>query len=248
MMHQPIFAETWTPAWFVLIVPPQSELVATAWLARQGIAEAWHQNRPFHQEIQCDMLNRHGEGFETSPAPNRNGSYEDRVMASKAIRPIRVEGNFAYVPLTQGHEAVIDAQDVPLVSGWNWCAARSGSTFYAIRRDNRAKTTIRMHRVIMGAAAPEVLVDHRDGNGLNNVRKNIRVATKGQNNRNVRTQARSKSGFKGVTHHAESGKWRARIRANGALVSLGLFKDAASAHDAYCRASAKLHGGWGRPK
>ena len=42
MMHQPIFAETWTPAWFVLIVPPQSELVATAWLARQGIAEAWH--------------------------------------------------------------------------------------------------------------------------------------------------------------------------------------------------------------
>lgn len=42
MMHQPIFAETWAPAWFVLIVPPQSELVATAWLARQGIMEAWH--------------------------------------------------------------------------------------------------------------------------------------------------------------------------------------------------------------
>lgn len=42
MIHQPIFAETWNPAWFVLIVPPQSELVATAWLARQGIADAWH--------------------------------------------------------------------------------------------------------------------------------------------------------------------------------------------------------------
>ncbi len=42
MMHAPIFAETWTPAWFVLIVPPQSELVATAWLARQGVHEAWH--------------------------------------------------------------------------------------------------------------------------------------------------------------------------------------------------------------
>lgn len=42
MMHQPIFAETWNPAWFVLIVPPQGELTATAWLARQGIAEAWH--------------------------------------------------------------------------------------------------------------------------------------------------------------------------------------------------------------
>jgi len=42
MMHQPIFAETWAPAWFVLLVPPQGELAATAWLSRQGIAEAWH--------------------------------------------------------------------------------------------------------------------------------------------------------------------------------------------------------------
>jgi hypothetical protein len=42
MIHTPIFAEAWTPLWFVLIVPPQGELTATAWLARQGIAEAWH--------------------------------------------------------------------------------------------------------------------------------------------------------------------------------------------------------------
>ena len=42
MMHLPIFAETWTPLWFVLIVPPQGELTATAWLARNGVAEAWH--------------------------------------------------------------------------------------------------------------------------------------------------------------------------------------------------------------
>jgi len=51
---------------------------------------------------------RHGEGFETSPAPNQS----DRariIMASKQIRPIRVEGNIAYVPLTKGYVAVIDA-------------------------------------------------------------------------------------------------------------------------------------------
>jgi hypothetical protein len=42
VIHQPIFAEPFDrPAWFVLIVPPQSELVATAWLARHGV-EAWH--------------------------------------------------------------------------------------------------------------------------------------------------------------------------------------------------------------
>ena len=59
-------------------------------------------------------MKRHGEGFETSPAPNQS----DRVriiMASREIRPIRVEGNIAYVPLTKGCEALIDAADVPLI-------------------------------------------------------------------------------------------------------------------------------------
>jgi hypothetical protein len=42
MMHQTLFAETWAPLWFVLIVPPQGELTATAWLARNGVTEAWH--------------------------------------------------------------------------------------------------------------------------------------------------------------------------------------------------------------
>lgn len=41
MMHQPIFAETWNPLWFVLIVPPQGELTATSWLSRHGV-ESWH--------------------------------------------------------------------------------------------------------------------------------------------------------------------------------------------------------------
>jgi hypothetical protein len=42
MIHQPLFAEAWTPLWFVMLVPPQGELSATAWLARQGVTEAWH--------------------------------------------------------------------------------------------------------------------------------------------------------------------------------------------------------------
>ena len=46
----------------------------------------------------------------------------------KAIRQIRVDGNIAYVPLTRGYEAVIDAADVPLVEGWNWYAHPVGRT------------------------------------------------------------------------------------------------------------------------
>jgi hypothetical protein len=53
-------------------------------------------------------------------------------MAARAIRQIRVEGQVAYVPLTRGLEAVIDAADVPLVEKQNWYAAADNNTFYAV--------------------------------------------------------------------------------------------------------------------
>lgn len=42
VIHQTIWAEQWPDLWFVLLVPPQGELAATAWLSRQGVTEAWH--------------------------------------------------------------------------------------------------------------------------------------------------------------------------------------------------------------
>ena len=54
-------------------------------------------------------------------------------MADRFIRPIRIEGQVAYVPLTQGYEAVIDVDDVAFVECFNWYALRNGKTFYAVR-------------------------------------------------------------------------------------------------------------------
>lgn len=70
-------------------------------------------------------------------------------------RPIRVEGDIAYVPLTKGYVAIIDVEDVPLVQGQNWCAKRSGKTVYAMRkapRDiNGKQSSIHLHRVLTSA-------------------------------------------------------------------------------------------------
>lgn len=169
-------------------------------------------------------------------------------------RPIRIEGDIAYIPLTRGYEAVIDAADVPLVEGWNWtadidlrrcdCSIR---TVYARRNDySEAKPRkVRMHRVIAGT--PEGFeTDHEDGDGLNNRRNNLRTATKGQNQHNGKIRITNTSGLKGVHFRKDIGKWHASITNDRKQKFLGSFRCPTAAHIAYVKASRELHGEFGR--
>jgi len=169
-------------------------------------------------------------------------------------RPIRIEGDLAYVPLTGGYEAVIDASDAALVGGWNWFAKpeykRDGSirAVYAARKETLGmgkQRDVLMHRVIAGTAA-NLETDHRDGNGLNNRRTNLRDATKAQNRRNRATRIDSQTGAKGVYLHTDKKKWRAQIFADGKRRHLGLFETMEEASSAYAEASARWHGDFGR--
>lgn len=174
-------------------------------------------------------------------------------MATRAIRPIRVEGNIAYVPLTKGYEAIIDAADVPNVSGFNWYAHEArksdGSlrTIYAIRDDRSQRGTrvrVALHRVVMATSAQDV--DHIDGNGLNNRQGNLRAATRSQNIHNAARKCTNTSGIKGVHWAKDKGKWRAQIRHTNGRATLGYFKCRTAAAIAYARASKVLHGEFAR--
>jgi hypothetical protein len=167
-------------------------------------------------------------------------------MASKEIRPIRVEGQLAYVALTRGHVAVIDLADVPLVQGFNWTAILRKHTVYAARVEWRGQVQrkIYMHRLL--TVAPSGLdVDHADGDGLNNRRANLRLATKSQNICNQRVRSDNRSGLKGVSLNAR-GKWQANIAKGGRQRFLGAFATPEEAHAAYCAASAEIHKEFGR--
>lgn len=168
-------------------------------------------------------------------------------------RPIRIDGDVAYVTLTKGYVAVIDAADVPLVDGFNWCAevnARPDGTIkavYARRKDYSGLKgkTIHMHRLIAGT--PDGLeTDHEDGNGLNNRKTNLRSATKAQNGRNRGKNANNTSGFKGVSFRKDIGKWMSKIAVDRKQRFLGFFRCPTAAHFAYVRASADVHGEYGR--
>ena len=163
-------------------------------------------------------------------------------------RPVRVEGDVAFIPLTKGNEAVIDASDLPLVKDFNWCTNVGASrSIYAARADcsSGKQRIVYLHRVLMGD--PDgMVVDHIDGNGLNNRRSNLRLATRAENNRNQRLSRANSTGIKGVSWNEQAGRWRAMIGLGGKLKFLGNFDSQEAARAAYKTASEKNHGEFGR--
>ena len=183
------------------------------------------------------------------------GKHYDRLRATgstyggRYVRPLRISGDCAHIPLTRGYEAVIDASDAHLVEGLNWHTQSGVNTVYATRTapkaDGEKQKTIWMHRLIM--SAPDGLeVDHIDGDGLNNRKSNLRIATRVENRQNSRRQNNNTSGYKGVCWHKGHSKWRAQIRLNNKRTHLGYFDCPKEAHAAYCEASVRLHGEFGR--
>ncbi len=166
---------------------------------------------------------------------------------SRAVRPIRIEGDVAYVTLTKGYEAIIDAADVPLVEGLNWYAHVCEKKIYAVRNETLSgKQKLRlMHRVIMDTPN-KMETDHINGDGLDNRRVNLRIATTSQNQANTGAPTTNTSGFKGVSRLKRDEKWRAQIRSNGVKMWLGDFDTPEAAYAAYVAASEKLHGEFGR--
>lgn len=163
------------------------------------------------------------------------------------VRAIRIEGDVAYIPLSQGLEAVIDAVDVPRVCEFVWHARKAPKTFYAARNaviDGRSRTVL-LHRELTQCAST-LHVDHKDGDGLNNRRDNLREATRSQNMWNQGVRKNNSSGFKGVHWHSLVGKWRSEITQNGEKMVLGYFDTAESAAAAYALANANLRGEFAR--
>ncbi|MGL4811908.1 MAG: HNH endonuclease [Beijerinckiaceae bacterium] len=166
----------------------------------------------------------------------------------RKIKPIRIEGNIAYVPLTKGYEAVIDASDIDAVKHVSWYAnVYHGGAVYACARISVSgnKITLRMHRVVMGDPVG-FEVDHKDGNGLHNWKDNLRVATSSENKCNRRISSLSKTGLKGVGLDKRDGRYYARIKKAGKQVFLGRFATAGAAHEAYAAAVEEYHGEFAR--
>ena len=155
--------------------------------------------------------------------------------------------------LTQNKFAFVDDEDFERLNQYKWYTKREGNTWYATRGskkldDKGKQKLIRMHREILNAPKG-IPVDHINGNGLDNRKKNIRVATKTQNAQNQKHPRRdNKLGIKGVCWDGKLKKFKAGIKFNGKSIHLGYFSVLGDADSAYRIAEEKYFGKFARNK
>lgn len=140
--------------------------------------------------------------------------------------------------------AFVDDEDFELVSESSWHLIKNGCgrTYYACTTLHGKK--VRMHRLILGASSNKE-VDHKDGNGLNNQRNNIRLCSSQQNQANQRKHRDSSSPYKGVCLKKDKPRtipWCANITVLGKRIALGYFSTAKEAAIAYDKAALEYFG------
>lgn len=157
---------------------------------------------------------------------------------------LRSDGSME-ITTRKGDVFLIDAESLETARKHCWSKHEHGYA-RAVTRVGDKLRTVYLHRLICAVTSDKPHVDHINGDTSDCRRANLRACTRHENLRNQKIRSDSKTGFKGVGFHKQSGKYRARARAGGTILDHGLFDTPEAAFAAAVRRRDQLHGEFSR--
>jgi hypothetical protein len=152
-----------------------------------------------------------------------------------------------------GYKVQIDEEDYERVTALAWhintyTVSKCGKVYILhTYRINKKTYPVSLHRFILGLTYHDNKVcDHISGDTLDNRKCNLRVCTTAENVRNCKLGKGNTSGYKGVYFNKRAKRYLAQIKLNNKKIHLGYYDTPEEAHAAYCEASKKYHGEFGR--
>jgi len=151
----------------------------------------------------------------------------------------------------KGLSVEVDDEDVPFITRHTWYIdkedARIGGLYYFVTNmyTDGKRVKQKMHRLLAGCISCDCkTVDHKDGNTLNNTKKNLRICTPKENSRNAKTPVNNTSGKKGVS--IRNNRFCANIKIDNKTVYIGTYDTIEEAYNEYCRMATKHFGDFAR--
>lgn len=154
------------------------------------------------------------------------------------------------IKLTQGKVALVDDADYERLKGFKWHVVHAAPRLWYAERyvsnreqgrpyGSRAGHCEYLHHAVIGK---KIKTDHKDGDGLNNQRHNLRPATSRQNGANRRKRFGCSSRFKGVSWNKRSNCWLVHFGPSNRRQHIGCFVDEIEAARAYDRCALEAFG------
>ncbi len=150
-----------------------------------------------------------------------------------------------YIILSCGTKSIVDNEDFEKINQWKWQLSSKGYAHKNKPKLYGKRGKLLLHHIVMKPPSGMV-IDHINGNTLDNRKSNLRICTISQNLRNKKIGKNNTTGYKGIYWNKKNLKWQTNIGVNGKSIHIGVYQNKIDAARAYNKASVKYFGEFAR--